>query len=129
MKKTLLVIVGVFLLAGLFYLGAPFIGCWYNQHRFNHYVHVQVDLPSCEEESSGRPSRACRYIFSFEDAEEPGAIQFAGADLHRSYNQDKRTYMVSGVGSVSHRNNVIQLASTNVLFRNQSLPRGTQPSL
>jgi hypothetical protein len=129
MTKIFLFIVGVLLLSGLFYLGVPFIGCWYHHHRFDRYVHVQVDLPSCGETSSELNSRPCRYIFSFEGAEEPAALQFAGADLHHRYDQDKRIYIVSGVGSVSHRNNSIQIAPTSVLSNNQALPRGTQPCL
>lgn len=129
MAKTLLLVVGVLLLAGLLYIGGPFLGCWYNHHRFGRYVHVQIDLPSCGEASSGQVSRPCRYIFSVEGAEGPGAFQFAGTDLHHSYDRAKRTYMVSGVGHVTNRNNVVELVPANVLFNNQLLPPGTQPVL
>ena len=127
MTRTFPLVIGVLLLAGLFYVGRPFLGCWYNHHRFEQYVHVQIDLSSCGEAPSDRP---CRYIFSFEGADGPEAFQFAGADLHHSYDQVKRTYIVGGAGRVAYRNNVIELASTNVLFNNQSLPQGsTQPIL
>jgi hypothetical protein len=128
-KTTPLLVVGVLLLAGLLYIGGPFLGCWYHQHRFDRYVHVQIDLPSCGEAASGLVSRRCRYIFSFEGAKGPEPFQFAGTDLHYSYDSAKRTYMVSGVGRVANRNNVIELVSANVLFNNQPLPRGTQPVL
>jgi hypothetical protein len=129
MTKDLLLVVGVLLLAGLLYVGGPFLDCWYNHHRFGRYVHVQIDLPSCGEAASGQVSRPCHYIFSFEGVEGPEAFQFAGTDLHHSYDRTKRTYMVSGVGHVANRNNVIELASANVLFNKQPLPRGTQPVL
>jgi hypothetical protein len=128
-SKTLLVIVSALLLAGLFYIANPFLYCWYNYHRFNRYIHVQIDLSSCGTASSGLVSGPCRYIFSFEGAEEPGALQFDGAGLHHSYDQTSRTYMVNGVGRVANRSNVIELASSNVLANNQPLPRATQPAL
>jgi hypothetical protein len=37
--------------------------------------------------------------------------------------------MVNGVGRVANRSNVIELASSEVLVNNQSLPRATQPVL
>ena len=128
-SKTSLVIVSALLLAGLFYIANPFLYCWYNYHRFNRYIHVQIDLSSCRTASSGPVSGPCRYIFSFEGAEEPGALQFDGAGLRNSYDQTSRTYMVNGVGRVANRSNVIELASSNVLVNNQSLPRATQPGL
>jgi hypothetical protein len=78
MTKTLLLVVGVLLLAGLLYIGAPFIGCWYNHHRFGRYVHIQIDLPSCGDAASEQVSRSCRYIFSFEGAEGPEAFNSLG---------------------------------------------------
>jgi hypothetical protein len=128
-SKTLLVIVSALLLAGLFYIASPFLYCWYNYHRFNRYIHVQIDLSSCGTASSGRDSEPCRYLFSFEGAEEPGALQFDGAGLRNSYDQTSRTYMVNGVGRVANQSNVIELASSNVLVNDQSLPRATQPVL
>jgi hypothetical protein len=128
-SKTLLVIVSALLLAGLFYIANPFLYCWYNYHRFNRYIRVQINLSSCGIASSGPVSEPCRYIFSFEGAEEPGALQFDGAGLRHSYDQTSRTYMVNGVGRVTNRSNVIELASSNVLVNNQSLPRTTQPVL
>ncbi len=128
-SKTLLVIVSALLLAGLFYIANPFLWCWYNHYRFNRYVHVQVEVSSCGAASPGTVSHPCRYIFSFEGAEEPGALQFDGAGLRHSYDQTRRTYMVKGVGRVANRSNVIELASSNVLVNNQSLPRATQPAL
>ena len=128
-SKTLLVIVSALMLAGLFYIANPFLYCWYNHHRFNRYIHVQIDLSSCGTASSGPVSEPCRYIFSFEGAEEPGALQFDGAGLRHSYDQASRTYMVNGVGRVVNRSNVIELASSNVFVNNQSLPRATQPVL
>jgi hypothetical protein len=129
MRKTLLLAGGIVLLAGLLYIGEPFLSCWYNHRRFDRYVHVQIDLPSCLEAAPGQVSRPCRYIFSFEGAEGPEVFQFAGTDLHHSYDPVKRTYMVSGVGHFANRTNVIELAPTTVLFNNQPLPRGTQPVL
>lgn len=128
-KRNPLAIVSVLLLAGLFYIGEPSLGCWNNHYRFNRYVHVQIDVASCGAASSEPIADPCRYIFSFEGAEEPGALQFEGAELHQSYDQRKRTYMVYGVGRVANRSNVIELASTTVLVNKQSLPRATQPVL
>jgi hypothetical protein len=129
LSKTLLGLVSALLLAGLFYIANPFLYCWYNYHRFNRYVHVQIDLSSCGTASSAPGSEPCRYLYSFEGAEEPGAIQFDGAGLRHSYDQTSRTYMVNGVGRVAYRRNVIELASSNVLVNDQSLPRATQPVL
>jgi hypothetical protein len=128
-SKTLLVIVSALLLAGLFYIANPFLYCWYTYHRFNRYIHVQIDLSSCGIASSAPGSEPCRYLFSFEGAEEPGALQFDGAGLRHSYDQTSRTYSVNGVGRVANRRNVIELASSNVLVNDQSLPRATQPVL
>ncbi len=128
-SKTLLVIVSALLLAGVFYIANPFLYCWYNYHRFNRYIHVQIDLSSCGTASSGPGSEPCRYLFSLEGAEEPGALQFDGAGLRHSYDQTSRIYMVNGVGRVANRSNVIELASSNVLVNDQSLPRATQPVL
>lgn len=128
-SKTLLVIVSALMLAGLLYIANPFLYCWYNHYRFNRYIHVQIDLSSCGTASSGPVSEPCPYIFSFEGAEEPGALQFDGAGLRHSYDQTNRTYMVNGVGRVANRSNVIELASSNVLVNNQSLPRATRPVL
>jgi hypothetical protein len=128
-SKTLLVVVSALLLAGVFYFANPFLYCWYNYHRFNRYIQVQIDLSSCGTASSEPGSEPCRYIFSFEGAEEPGALQFNGAGLRHSYDQASRTYMVNGVGRVVNGSNVIELASSNVLVNNQSLPRATQPAL
>lgn len=128
-STTLLVVVSALLLAGVFYIANAFLYCWYNYHRFNRYIHVQIDLSSCGTTSSGAGSEPCRYTFSFEGAEEPGALQFDGAGLRHSYDQASRTYMVNGVGRVANRSNVIELASSNVLVNNQSLPRATQPAL
>jgi hypothetical protein len=86
-------------------------------------------MSSCGAASSRPVSDPCRYIFSFEGAEEPGALQFEGAGLRHSHDQTRRTHMVNGVGRVGNRNNVIELASSNVLVNKQLLPRATQPVL
>ena len=127
MSKMWLGIAGLATLAGLLYVCAPFVGCWYGQHRFNRYVHVQVDLPSCEEGPS--QPRPCRYVFSFEGADTREAVQFAGADLHFSFNSETQTYTAEGIGKIINRGNVIDLGLTHVAFNSHNLPRGTQPNL
>lgn len=89
--KTLLVIVSALLMAGLFYIANPFLYCWYNYHRFNRCIHVQIDLSSCGTASSGQDAEPCRYLLSLEGAEEPGALQFDGTGLRHSYDQTSRT--------------------------------------
>jgi hypothetical protein len=128
MRKIVLPI-GVLLLVGLLYIGRPFLYCWYNQHRFDRYVHVRVDLSSCGETALGQGSRPCRYIFSFEGVEGPDVFQFVGTDLYHSYDSAQRTYIVSGVGRLAYQSKVIELSSTKVLFNGVLLPVGTQPVL
>ena len=122
--KGLIVLGCVLLFAVLVYIVGPFLGCWYNEYRFNRYVHVKIDLPSC-----ARSSEPCRYVFSFEAEKEPEAFQFEGAGLQHSYDRTKRTFSLSGVGSVINRNNVIEIDSSQVRIGNESLPRATQPML
>lgn len=55
-QRRVRVLVGLSLGAGVLYLLGPVVGCWYNEYRFNRYVHVQVDVPSCAW-SCQRPSR------------------------------------------------------------------------
>jgi hypothetical protein len=124
-----MVLVGVLLMAGVLYALSPVLGCWYNEYRFNRYVHVQIEVPSCGVTLSAPRSGSCRYIFSFEGEKEPKAIQFQGTGLHYTYDPAKRTYIVSGVGRVVSRGNAVELAESQVLFNGQSLPRATQPVL
>jgi|SRR6516162_11027278 hypothetical protein len=127
--KAFLVIVSRLMMAGLVYIGGPFVGCWYNHYRFNRYVRVRIDISSCGGESSEPVLRTCRYIVSFEGAEEPEMFQFQGADLHLTYDSKKRTYMVEGAGRIENRNNVIELTTSNVLVNKQTIPQASQPVL
>jgi hypothetical protein len=129
MSKAPLGIAGLLTLAGLLYFGVPFVGCWQMKHRFDRYIHVQVEMSSCGAGPSQEPLRPCLYIFSFEGADTSEDIQFAGADLHHSYIPETRTYNVTGIGRIIHLSNVIDLSPTNIVFKGQTLPRGTQPSL
>ena len=108
--------------AGILYVLGPVVGCWYKQYRFNRYVHVQIDVPSCGATLSEAVSGQCRYIFSFDGEREPKAIQFEGSGLHYGFDPTKRAYKVTGLGRVIARSNVIELAPSQVLFNNQVLP-------
>jgi hypothetical protein len=121
--------VGILFLVGTLYIVSPFVGCWYHAYSFNHFVRVQIDLPSCGTTLSEHESGPCRYILSFDDEREPRAIQFDGASLHYSYDQAKQTYEVSGVGRIADRRNVIEFAPSSVLVNGQPLPRASQPIL
>jgi hypothetical protein len=128
-QRRVMVLVRLSLGAGVLYLLGPVVGCWYNEYRFNRYVHVQVDVPSCAAELSETVSGPCRFIFSFDGELQPKAIRFEGSGLRYSYDTDKRTYNVSGLGRVINGSNVIELAASKVLFNGQLLPRATQPVL
>lgn len=124
----MVVVLGL-LMAGLLYIGAPFLACAYYRHRFNHYIHVQVELSSCEAEPPVMVSGPCVYVFSFEGAEKPEAIQFEGTELRHTYNQSKRTYTVGGLGRIGYQGNLVQLGLTKVFANGRTIPRETQPSL
>jgi hypothetical protein len=128
-QKRVIVLAALVLGASILYVFGPVVGCWYNEYRFNRYVHVQIDVPSCAATLSEPVSGPCRYIFSFDAEREPKAIQFEGNGLHYSFDSTKRTYNVTGLGRVINRSNVIELAPSQVLFNNQALPGASQPSL
>ena len=128
-RKRVLVSVALLLAAGVLYVLGPVAGCWYNQYRFNRYVRVQVDVPSCAAQPSKSVSEPCRFIFSFDGELEPKSIQLEGSGLHYSYDTSKQTYNVTGLGRIIHGSNVIELAASKVFFNGQALPRATQPVL
>jgi hypothetical protein len=113
----------------IIYVFGPVAGCWYKEYRFDRYVHVEIDVPSCGAMSSETASGPCRYIFSFDAEREPGAVQFEGSGLHYNFDRTKRTYTVSGLGRVLNRNSVIEIAPSQVLLNDQALPRASQPQL
>jgi hypothetical protein len=111
------------------YVLGPVVGCWYNEYRFNRYVHVQINVPSCGAALSEPVAGPCRFIFSFDGEMEPKSIQFEGSGLHYSYDTTKRTYNDIGIGCIINGRNIIELAASQVFFNSQSLPRATQPVL
>jgi|SRR6266404_4833701 len=125
-QKRIMVLVALALAASILYVLGPVALCWYKEYRFNRYVHVQIDVPSCGETLSEAVSGQCRYIFSFDGEREPKAIQFEGSGLHYGFDPTKRAYKVTGLGRVIARSNVIELAPSQVLFNNQVLPRASQ---
>jgi len=128
-RKRFLVLGSVFLVTVALFVLGPQVGCWYNEYRFNRYVHVQIDVPSCGSALSEPVSGPCRFIFSFEGEMEPKTFQFDGSSLHYSFSTTNRTYNVTGIGRVINGSNVIELAASQVFFNNQPLPHATQPSL
>jgi hypothetical protein len=122
-KRFILAIVLVLGFSLMIVLG-PVIRCAYKHYRFNSYIRVLVELPSCEgpiAEASGRP---CRYVFSFEGEKNPGAIQFAGTELQHTYNASTGAYSVTGVGLVTHNRNRVRIDHAHILFDDQELPLG-----
>ena len=125
-QKRVMGLAALVLGASILYVLGPVALCWYKEYRFNRYVHVQIDVPSCGATSSEAVSGQCRYIVSFDGEREPKAIQFEGSGLHYSFEPTKRTYNVTGLGRVIARSNVIELAPSQMLFNNQVLPRASQ---
>lgn len=124
-----MVFAAIALAASILYVLGPVVGCWYNEYRFNRYVHVQIDVPSYGTGLSEPVSGPCRFIFSFEGEMEPKTIQFEGSGLHYGFAAAKRTYNVTGLGRVTNRSNVIELAGSQVMLNNQALRGASQPSL
>jgi hypothetical protein len=102
----------------------PVIRCAYKHYRFERYIRVLVEVPSCGDSISGTVGRPCHYLFSFEGETNPGAIQFAGSELQHTYDASAGAYSVTGVGLVTHNRNRVRIDRAHILFDDQELPLG-----
>jgi hypothetical protein len=126
-KRFILAIVIVLGFSLMIVLG-PVIRCAYKHYRFESYIRVLVELPSCEDPISGATGRSCRYLFSFEGERNPSAIQFAGSELQHTYDASAGAYSVTGVGLVTHNRNRVRIDHVHILFDDQELPLGAARS-
>ena len=128
-RKKFILLGCILFAAVVFYVFGPVFLCWLKAYRFNHSLRLQYDASPCGETLSSPVSGSCPYTFSFDGERDPNAVRFVGDGLRYSYDSASRTYTVNGTGRVIWKDSVIELASTRVLFNNQTMPRATHPIL
>jgi len=109
---------GLSLVIGL----GPLIRCAYRDYRFESYIRVSVEVPSCVDPLMRVVAEPCQYLFSFEREKNPGALQFAGSELHYTYDRTTRQFRVTGAGLVTHKDSRIRIEGNHILFDDQQLP-------
>ncbi len=111
----------------LILLGSRFVVAAFLGYKFNSYVHIQLDIPSCAKVYPGSgTSECCQCVLAFEGQRGPAALSFLGSGLRSRYDAKERTYFVSGDGVVTDGKNSLELRDGKIfLNKHEILVRST----
>jgi hypothetical protein len=128
-RRAFLILVVIFVLAGLFHILFPWVAAFVRHERLSRYVKVRTDYPGCVPGKQVPESLKCQCEFIFEDVELPGELTFQDSSLWKSYDPGSRTYYVTGTGTIRSAANHIVLSSDSVSINGTQLPRDRYASL
>lgn len=94
--------------------------------RFDRYIHVRIDIPRCSRTISDQPT-CCVCVAAFEGKRSPSDIKFIGNDLSYKYDEQERTYLVSGNGIITDGKNTIELRKGRILLNGRDVPDASIP--
>ena len=120
-RKMLLLVA---LVLGLFvvYVSVPLLAAVYWAHKIDSSIKVRTQYPGCVPGKEEWARFHCQCEFVFEDEKEPSKVSFEGTDLHYSYDPEKRTYRVSGTGTIQHGPNRIEIKSDRIIVNGAEIP-------
>jgi len=112
----------VFLAAIFFYVLSPWFAAFVRHERLNQYIKIRTIYPGCTPGKQAPESSKCECEFVFEGVKTPGELTFDGSGLDQAYDPKRRTYSVSGTGTIRTASNRIVILSDRISINGTELP-------